>query len=54
MLSTTLGLRGHRVIAPFWHSRSLFFPKGCYHHDLKAFYESGDNNLFKNIIENIK
>ena len=30
------------------------FPKGRCHHDLKAFCESGRNNLFKSIIENIK
>ena len=32
----------------------MVFPKGRCHHDLKVFYESGHNNLFKNIIENIK
>ena len=42
------------VVAPFWHWRSLVFPKGRCHHDLKAFCESGHNNLFKNIIENMK
>ena len=25
------------VIAPFWHWRTQVFPKGCCHHDLKAF-----------------
>ena len=25
------------VIAPFWHWRIQVFPKGCCHHDLKAF-----------------
>ena len=43
-----------RVIAPFWHWRSQDFPKDRCHHDLKAFCESGYNNLFKNIIENMK
>ena len=42
------------VIAPFWHWRSQVFPKGRCHHDFKAFCESGHNNLFKNIIENMK
>ena len=42
------------VIALFWHWRSQDFPKGRCHHDLKAFCESGHNNLFKNIIENMK
>ena len=37
------------VVAPFWHWRSQVFPKGRCHHDLKAFCESGHNNLFKNI-----
>ena len=32
----------------------MVFPKGRCHHDLKVFYESGHNNLFKNIIENTK
>ena len=26
------------VIAPFWHWRTQVFPKGCCHHDLKAFF----------------
>ena len=42
------------VVAPFWHWRSLVFPKGCCHYDLKAFCISGHNNLVKNIIENMK
>ena len=29
------------VIAPFWHWRTQVFPKGCCHHDLKAFCEIG-------------
>ena len=37
-----------------WNWRSHIFPKGRCHHDLKAFCESGHNNLFKNIIENMK
>ena len=32
------------VIALFWHWRYQVFPKGCYHHDLKGFYESALNN----------
>ena len=43
-----------RVIALFWHWRSLVFPMGRCHHDLKAICESGHNNLFKKIIENMK
>ena len=42
------------VIAPFWHWRSQVFPKDHCHHNLKAFCESGHNNLLKNIIENMK
>ena len=33
------------VIALFWHWRSQVFPKGCYHHDLKGFYETGYNSV---------
>ena len=35
------------VIAPFCHWKSQVFPKGYCHHDLKAFCESGHNNLLK-------
>ena len=42
------------IITPFWHWRSQIFPKARCHHDLKAFCESGHNNLFKNIMENMK
>ena len=42
------------VIAPFWHWMSQAFPKGRCHHDLKAFWKSGYNNLFKNIIKNME
>ena len=42
------------LIATFWQWNSQAFLKGRWHHYLKAFYESGHNNLFKNIIENMK
>ena len=42
------------VITPLWHWRYQVFPKCHCHHHLKAFYECGHNNLFKNIIENMK
>ena len=54
MLSTALGFPGDMSFVPFWHWRSLVFPKGHCHNDLKAFYESGLNNLFKNIVEKSK
>ena len=52
MLIHKINLTGHRksacclqllvflgiwVIAPFWHWRTQVFPRGCCHHDLKAF-----------------
>ena len=54
MLSTTLGFPGDMSRRSVLAWRSLVFPKGRCHHDLKAFYESGHNNFFKNIIENMK
>ena len=33
------------VIAPFWHWRFQDFSKGCCHHDLKAFSETGYNSV---------
>ena len=39
------------VIAPFWHWRSQDLPKGCCHHDLKAFCETGYNSVVLNITE---
>ena len=33
--------------APFLHWRSQIFSKGCYHHDLKAFCETGYNMYFR-------
>ena len=41
-------------IAPFWQWRSQVFPKGCCHHDLKAFCEIWYNSVLLNIIENMK
>ena len=42
------------VIAPFWHWRTQAFPKGCCHHDLKAFCEIWYKSVLLNIIENMK
>ena len=42
------------VIAPFWHWRTQVFPKGCCHHDLKAFCKIGYKSVLLNIIENMK
>ena len=42
------------VISPFWHWRSQVFPKGYCHHDLKAFFETGYNNVLYSFIENMK
>ena len=42
------------VDALFWYWRSQVFLKGLCHHDLKEFCESEHNNLFRNIIENMK
>ena len=42
------------VNALFWHWKTQNFPKGCCHHDLKAFCETGYKSVLLNIIENMK
>ena len=42
------------VIAPFQHWRFQVFSKDCFHHDLKAFCETGYNSVVLNIIESMK
>ena len=69
LLIQNINLTGHRksacylqplvfleicVIAPFWHWRIQVFPKGCWHHDLKAFCEIGYKSVLLNITENLK
>ena len=54
MLSTTLGFPGDMSRRSVLTLEVPGFPKGRCHHDLQAFCESGNNNLFKNIIENMK
>ena len=51
MLSRTLGFpedMSRRSVLAL--RRSLVFPKGRCHHDLKAIRESGHNNLFKGCV----
>ena len=54
MLSTTLGFPGDMSRGSVSALEVPDFPQGRCHHDLKALYESGHNNLFNNIIENMK
>ena len=42
------------IIALFWHWRTHVFPKGCYHHDLKAFCKIGYKSVLLDTIENMK
>ena len=42
------------VIASIWHCKAQVFPKGCCHHDLKAFCETGYKSLLLNIIKKYK
>ena len=54
MLSTTLNFPGDMSHLSVLALEVQVFPKACCHPDLKAFCESGHNNLLKNIIENMK
>ena len=55
MLSTALGFPGDMSHYPVLSlSLDCFFPKGCCHHDLKAFCEIGCKSVLLNITENMK
>ena len=69
MLIHNINLIGHRksaycprllvfmkicIIVPLWHLSSQVFSKGCCHHDLNTFCETGCNNVLLNNIENMK
>ena len=51
MLSTALGFRGDMNHCSVLVLKVPEFSKGCCHHDLKAFYETGYNSVLLNIIE---
>ena len=54
MLSTALGFPGDVCHCPVLALEDPDFPKGCCHHDLKAFYEIWCKSVLLNIIENMK
>ena len=54
MLSTVYGFPGDVSYSSFLALEDPRFPKGCCHHDLKAFCEIGYKSVLLNIIENMK
>ena len=54
MLSMALGVPGDMRHCSLLAWKVSGFPKGCCHHDFKAFCETVYNSVHLNIIENMK